>query len=82
MGNGFHLRPLAGRQTIHQIVHDGLRPRHSTRPQLHRLGEDALANEVEKAATLVTYAVENLGETEKTLGLLMLGLQLAYSGWE
>ena len=54
---GHDLRPPAGRKTIHQIVNLAFRPRHSTRPQLHGLGEHALTHEVEEAATLVGDAV-------------------------
>jgi len=36
-----------------------------------------LTYKVEEAATLVAYTVEDLGETKKTLGLLMVGIQLS-----
>ena len=35
-----------------------------------------MAHKVEEAATLVRDAVEDLGETEKAFGLVMIGLQL------
>ena len=35
-----------------------------------------MAYKVEEAATLITYAVKDLGETKKTLRLVMFGLQL------
>lgn len=74
---GHDLRPLARRQPVHQFVNLAFRPRHSTRPQLHGPGKHALAHKVEEAATLVANAVEDLGETKETLGLVNIGLQLA-----
>ncbi len=65
----FMLRPPPRRQTIHKGIHDGLRPCHSTRPQLYRFGEHALAHKVEKAATLVAYAIKDSRETEETFFL-------------
>jgi hypothetical protein len=56
--------PLA--QALHQGVNLAFRPRNSTGSKFHRTGENPKSHEIEEAATLVAYTVEDGRKAEKT----------------